>query len=77
MSAVERLDGGDDGGDEADVVEAERAVGRERGGGRGRDELGEDLLHLLGDEADLRALPWLGSIQLKVTGLSCVDERER
>ena len=28
---IERLDGGDDGGDEADIVEAERAVGGECG----------------------------------------------
>ena len=32
--AGEGLNGGDDGGDEADVVEAERAIGRERGGAR-------------------------------------------
>jgi hypothetical protein len=45
---------GDDGGDEADVVEAQRAVGRECGRGRGRDEVREDRLHLLRDEGELR-----------------------
>ena len=52
---VEGLDGFEDGGDEADVVEAERAVRCERGSARGRNQVREDLLHLLGEESLLGA----------------------
>jgi hypothetical protein len=49
----ERLDGGYDGGHEADVVDAQCAVGRERGGRGRRHKIREDLLRLLSDEAEL------------------------
>ena len=49
------MDGSDDRGDEAGVVEAQGAVRRERSRRRGRDEIRENQEDLLSKEAELRS----------------------
>ena len=71
------LDGTDDRGDEARVVEAQGAVGRERGRRGGRDKLGKELLHVLGDEAELAAFAKHIVDPAKRDGVERVDGGER
>ena len=69
---IKLLDRRDDRGDEVDVVEAERAVGRQRGRRGRRDEVGEDPCTCWAMKPSWGLLSSLGSIQLKVTGLSAL-----
>ena len=76
----ERLDGGNDGGDEADIVEAQGAAGRERGAVVVEMRFGNIGCTCWAMKPSCGVVPSFGSIQLKVTGFRvsmAASERRR